>query len=179
MTGWSRSAARLCDRAEALGITGRPIFWQRDRRRILNDLGLFLVEDSRHRRTHGTSPLAAELAFGFDGGLAAVEVPLPDGRVLRVRGRIDRVDRGADGTVHVTDYKTGSTYGYGDLDQGDPVAAGTKLQLPIYGLAGRRTGDPTQPCGPSTGSSPAGAASTGSATRSPRRCSSAPARSSR
>ncbi|HJR26804.1 MAG TPA: PD-(D/E)XK nuclease family protein, partial [Acidimicrobiales bacterium] len=136
----------LCDQAEALGITGRPIFWRRDRRRILNDLDVFLVEDSKHRIAHGTSPLAAELAFGFDGGIPAVEVPLPDGRALRLRGRIDRVDRAVDGTVHVTDYKTGSAYGYGDLDGGDPVAAGTKLQLPIYGLAGRAvTGEPDAP----------------------------------
>ena len=35
---------------------------------------------------------------------------LPDGRTLRVRGRIDRVDVGADGTIHVVDYKTGSYY---------------------------------------------------------------------
>jgi hypothetical protein len=136
----------LCDQAEALGITGRPIFWRRDRRRILNDLDLFLVEDSRRRLGHGTSPLAAELAFGFEGGLDAVQVALSDGRVLRVRGRIDRVDRGDDGSVHVIDYKTGSTYGYGDLAGGDPVAGGTKLQLPIYGLAGRAaTGEPTAP----------------------------------
>ena len=38
----------------------------------------------------------------------AVEVALPDGRTLRVRGRIDRVDISRDGTVHVVDYKTGS-----------------------------------------------------------------------
>jgi ATP-dependent helicase/nuclease subunit B len=134
----------LCDRAEALGLTGRPIFWRRDRRRILDDLGQFLVEDSRHRAASGTSPLAVELAFGFDD-LDAVSVPLPDGRAVRVRGRADRLDLGADGTIHVVDYKTGSSR-YTRISEDDPIAAGTKLQLPIYGLAGRlHRGDPAAP----------------------------------
>lgn len=135
----------LCDKAEALGLTGRPIFWRRDRRRILDDLGMFLLEDSRYRAAHGTSPLAVELGFGFDAGLDAVAVPLPDGRSLRVRGRADRLDLGADGTIHVVDYKTGSSR-YTKVSQEAPIAAGTKLQLPIYGLAGRlHQGDPTAP----------------------------------
>ena len=37
----------------------------------------------------------------------AVEVPLGDGRVVRVRGKADRVDRRADGDLVVIDYKTG------------------------------------------------------------------------
>jgi hypothetical protein len=138
----------LCDRYEALGLTGRPIFWRRDRRRILNDLQSSLLLDSLHRIEVGTEPLAAELSFGFDDGIEAVQVALPDGRVLRVRGRIDRVDQAADGMVHVTDYKTGSFHdGYRALLKGDdPIARGTKLQLPIYGLAGRAAvGDPRRP----------------------------------
>jgi hypothetical protein len=136
-----------CDRYEALGLTGRPIFWQRDRRRILNDLVELLVQDSLVRRAAGTEPVAAELAFGFDGELGAVELALPDGRSLRVRGRIDRVDLGADGSVHVTDYKTGSYHaGYQAIVNGDPISHGTKLQLPIYGLAGRlAVGDTSRP----------------------------------
>jgi hypothetical protein len=127
-----------CDRYEAMGLVGRPIFWARDRRRILADLEATLVRDSAHRVAHGTAPHAAELAFGFVGeSLPAVEVPLPDGRVLRVRGRIDRIDIGLDGTVHVIDYKTGGRRSYESLSEDDPVAGGTKLQLPLYGLAGR------------------------------------------
>jgi hypothetical protein len=120
-------------------MVGRPIFWTRDRRRILADLDRALQIDTDHRRTHGTAPMAAELGFGFSGELLpAVELTLPDGRVLRVRGRIDRVDLGADGTIHVVDYKTGSLRGaYTELSPDNPVVRGTKLQLPIYGLAGR------------------------------------------
>lgn len=118
---------------------GRPIFWTRDRRRILTDLAIALQLDSDHRLAHGLTPTAAELGFGFDGeALPAVELTLPDGRVLRVRGRIDRVDRGVDGAVHVVDYKTGSLRGgYADLTPDNPVVGGSRLQLPIYGLAGR------------------------------------------
>ncbi|MDP1821275.1 MAG: PD-(D/E)XK nuclease family protein [Acidimicrobiales bacterium] len=132
----------LCDQYEALGLAGRPIFWRRERRRILDDLGRFLLEDSKHRSRTSTAPAAVELAFGFDGPVGPVAVPLPDGRVLRVRGRADRLDVGTDGRVHVIDYKTGSSK-YTRLSEDDPVSAGTKLQLPIYGLAGRlHQGDP-------------------------------------
>ena len=127
-----------CDQYEAKGLVGRAIFWARDRRRILADLDATLVADSAHRRARGTAAHAAELAFGFVGeSLPAVEVPLPDGRSLRVRGRIDRIDVGSDGTVHVVDYKTGSARSYETISEDDPVVGGTKLQLPLYGLAGR------------------------------------------
>jgi hypothetical protein len=153
---WSDDERRLlqeigqafCDQYEAKGLVGRPIFWRRDRRRILADLDATLVVDSAHRITHGTAPLAAELGFGFVvDSLPAVEVALPDGRTLRVRGRIDRIDITRDGTVHVTDYKTGSLRGgYERLSEDDPVVGGTKLQLPLYGLAGRlAVKDPTAP----------------------------------
>ncbi|HEY9559092.1 MAG TPA: PD-(D/E)XK nuclease family protein, partial [Acidimicrobiales bacterium] len=137
----------LCDSYEAKGLVGRAIFWTRDRRRILADLDRTLLHDSQHRAAHGTAAHAAELGFGFVGeALPAVEVALPDGRTLRVRGRIDRVDMGADGTVHVVDYKTGSASAYKNLDGDNPVVGGTKLQLPIYGLAGRlAAGDQSAP----------------------------------
>ena len=82
---------------EARGLVGRPIFWGRDRRRILADLDATLAVDAAHRitpRHRARSPPSS--AFGFVGeSLDAVEVALPDGRTLRVRGRIDRVDVGA------------------------------------------------------------------------------------
>src|SRR3546814_5406292 len=53
---------------------------------------------------------------------------------------------GADGTVHVVDYKTGSASAYKNPDGDNPVVGGTKLQLPIYGLAGRlAAGDQSAP----------------------------------
>ena len=70
---------------------------------------------------------------------------LPDGRTLEIRGRVDRVDVAADGTVHVIDYKTGSLRGsYLELSESNPVAGGTRLQLPVYGLAGRAAARPAR-----------------------------------
>jgi hypothetical protein len=128
----------LCDQYEALGLTGRPIFWKRDRRLLLDDLGEFLYRDSVHRLTTGTSPHAVELAFGFDDGGPPIDVPLPDGRSLRIRGRADRIDLADDGTIHVVDYKTGKPDNYKGLTEEHPIASGTRLQLPIYGLAARQ-----------------------------------------
>lgn len=127
---------RHCAEAESQGITGRPIFWKRDRRRILADLDAFLTHDDACRAGHGSVPIAVELGFGFDG-LPPLSVPLPDGRVLRVRGRADRLDRSADGSLHILDYKTGSARSYKKLSESSPIAGGTKLQLPLYGLAAR------------------------------------------
>jgi len=131
-------AEEVCDRYEAHGLVGRPIFWHRDRRRIMADLVRFLDEDSAHRALHGTGPVAAELAFGLPGAdLAAVELPLPDGRQVRFRGKADRLDVGSDGTLEVVDYKTGRSERYAGLSEDEPDARGTKLQLVVYALAAR------------------------------------------
>src|SRR5205807_9139737 len=45
-------------RYQARGLTGRPIFWQRDRATILADLQKFLDADSEYRRTKQTWPQA-------------------------------------------------------------------------------------------------------------------------
>ena len=134
--------AELCKQAEAQGLTGTPVFWHHDRRRILTDLERFLSEDDDQRRRHDVTAAASELAFGMpDDDQEAVAVALPSGRTVRFRGRADRVDRGGDDTLLVTDYKTGRSDPYKDLDEGsrnwDPVLRGTRLQLPVYGLAAR------------------------------------------
>lgn len=131
---------QLCDQAEAQGLTGTPVFWHHDRRRILTDLERFLAEDDDQRRRLGVTTAASELAFGMpDDELDAVAVSLPSGRTVRFRGRADRVDLGLDNDLLVTDYKTGKSDPYKDLDERsrnwDPVLRGTRLQLPVYGLA--------------------------------------------
>lgn len=130
---------KRCDEYEARGLTGKPIFWRRDRDAILADLQRFVDKDDEHRRTHGTRPLAAELAFGMpDAGLDAVAIPLPDGRSVRFRGRADRVDLADDATVHIVDYKSGSAKSYSGLCAADPDLRATRLQLAVYGAAGFR-----------------------------------------
>ncbi len=131
-------AAAACDRYEERGLTGRPIFWHRDRRSILDDLARFFDEDARRLAGHGARPLAAELAFGLPGAaLGPVALRLPDGRAVRFRGKVDRIDRAADGTLYVVDYKTGSARDHAGLGPDDPDRAGRFLQLPVYGEAAR------------------------------------------
>jgi hypothetical protein len=107
------------------GVTGRPMFWRRDRTRILADLAGFAAKD-------GGRPLATELTFD------AVDYRLLDGRTVRFRGSIDRVDdAGADRAI-VTDYKTGSARQYTGLGPVDPHQGGTHLQLAVYGTAAQQ-----------------------------------------
>jgi hypothetical protein len=114
---------------------------------ILGNLLAFLDADDQLRGAHGGRPLATELPFGLrPGGPAPVVFPLPDGRALRFRGKADRVDLAADGSLRVLDYKTGKRKHFTGLDADDPDLGGRKLQLPVYGLAARQHhGEPTAP----------------------------------
>ncbi len=138
-------AEEACAAAEAKGVTGRRLLWHRDRRIILGELDAFLDADQRYRAEGSVETLATELPFGMPNGEGrAVEVPLDDGRIVRVRGQADRVDRRADGTLVVVDYKSGSEIPYRSLNHDDPVTAGTHLQLPVYAYAARTAyGTPT------------------------------------
>jgi RecB family exonuclease len=136
-------AEEVCDRYEAEGLTGRPIFWRRERARIISGLRTFLDHDLSYRAARGSHPVATELPFGRDGR-DPVHYPLPDGRTVPMRGNADRVDLGADGTIHVADYKTGKAYD--ELPEDDPSVGGTRLQLAIYGQAARQAeGRPEAP----------------------------------
>src|SRR5206468_992792 len=116
-------AEAQCNRYEALGLTGRRAFWDRDRRRILAELDRFLTEDARIRGAYGLTTLATELRFGLpDSQWPAIELLLSDGRLLRFRGAADRVDGSGD-DLFVIDYKTGR---FAAGDSSDPTVAGTK-----------------------------------------------------
>jgi RecB family exonuclease len=118
------------------------VFWRRDRAQVLATAERFLAEDARERRRTRTRPLAAELTFGRDEADAGpVAFPLPDGRSLLFSGAIDRLDLADDGTLHVTDYKTGRAYSYNGLGADDPDKRGTRLQLAIYAQAARALRD--------------------------------------
>ena len=120
-----------CAADEEHGLTGSPLLWELDRRRIFDSLERFLEEDDA-RRAQGFVFAGAEMAFGEDGGAVFV---MPDGRSIRFRGRIDRTDRAADGRVVVYDYKTGKSEPYKGVISDDPFAHGRHLQLPVYALA--------------------------------------------
>jgi ATP-dependent helicase/nuclease subunit B len=116
---------------EARGVTGRDVFWQRDRTRVLRDLVELLVLDA----ARPSAPLRAELRFGPPAD--AVRFELGDGRAISFRGAVDRVDEAAGGGLVVIDYKTGSPTRYEALDAGDPTAGGRRFQLAVYALAAR------------------------------------------
>ena len=74
------------------------------------------------------TPIGLELAFGMEAQ-PPLELEL-DGRVVRVRGVVDRLDRRPDGRLRVIDYKTGR----GRLNPAE-LNDGRRIQLPLYALA--------------------------------------------
>ncbi len=122
--------------AEARGLTGKSALWELHREAIEEDLVQFLAVDGEERVATGAVPVSVEFPFGFDD-VAPVEVAVPDGSVVRFRGRADRVDRRPDGGFVVLDYKTGRQPEEPSGCAGDPTWAGTRLQLPLYAAAAR------------------------------------------
>jgi hypothetical protein len=126
-----------CERAEARGEAAHPLFWPVIRSRMAAELRGFLHLDSSARAAQKATPVAAEYRFG---GPTALQLPLPDGRVLRFRGAIDRIDRQEDGNLVVLDVKSGKPDLYRSIGDDSPFPGGTRLQLPIYGLAASAAG---------------------------------------
>ncbi|WP_170298465.1 PD-(D/E)XK nuclease family protein [Agromyces allii] len=133
--------ARMHEIAEAVmadferrGLTGHPRLWAPERVQVHRDLDLALDLDDAAHAARDSRILESELPFGMHGK-AAVRVEV-EGGVVAMRGSADRVDVTRDGTLLVTDFKTGSARGFSDIPK-DPVVAGTKLQLPLYAHAAR------------------------------------------
>jgi putative RecB family exonuclease len=63
-----------------------------------------------------------------------IPIELPDGRVLKIIGKIDRIDRHPDGSLRLRDYKTGKA----PRDDGGFFRGGKQLQIPFYVLAAER-----------------------------------------
>ena len=134
-----RIAEEAFTEAQVTGQTGKRLLWEMEKADIVADLEEFLVEDSRLRERFNVTPQSVEARFGVGGdSWEASEVELSDGRTVRFRGMIDRVDIDESGRrALVTDYKTGSITLYSGLNQ-DPLDGGRKLQLPVYSLATRQ-----------------------------------------
>ena len=107
-------------------------------RDILVVLDRMLDDDDRWRSAHDARVVSSELKFGMEGK-DPVRVSLSDGEVL-MRGSADKVDRGRDGTLLITDIKSGKADSFKVIEK-DPVAAGTKLQLPVYAHAALRAAE--------------------------------------
>ena len=131
-----RVAAACCKRAEDEGVVGLPLAWQARRRMLLDDLGTAVRLDLERLQADDRRPWQFEWPFGSE-----VERPVfveLDGRRLELRGRIDRLDRSADGSrVRLIDYKTGG----GDAER-RTLRGGRNVQLAAYMLAAQQTMEP-------------------------------------
>lgn len=96
---------------------------------ILECSRIFLKEEEIHCESH--KPLYFEYTFGLDEHEPAV-ITLPSGATIQVAGKIDRVDESNSGHYHIIDYKTGSTYGYGNKQI---FRGGRQLQHMLYAQA--------------------------------------------
>jgi ATP-dependent helicase/nuclease subunit B len=136
---WARAdaAARLDALARDLPPPSVEVA-ARERDEFLADVEAFVREEAEE---HAVSGEAFEVSFGIpitaaDDPLASgevVEVPIEEGRVLRLRGRIDRLDQVAPDAYQVVDYKTG---GFWPDGWKGVFAGGTRLQHALYALAG-------------------------------------------
>lgn len=149
---WSpRQRARLteiaheeCELLERRGLTGHPRWWEHDREEIHGVLQTTLVRDTEVRAELGTRPVAVEFTFGRRGR-PPLEIDLGGGRVVRLAGQADRVDR-AGRSMHVWDYKYSGGRAFEALEKdedkgGDPLLGGTKIQLVAYGMAAAQQHD--------------------------------------
>jgi ATP-dependent helicase/nuclease subunit B len=100
----------------------------------------FLTEEAQFCLETGSTPayLEATLGMGVAGEGTQIDtdqpilIPLPGGRSIRVRGRIDRIDKvGADTgqSYAIWDYKSGSAWKY---DEQDPFRQGRVIQPGLY-----------------------------------------------
>ncbi|HEY0627020.1 MAG TPA: double-strand break repair protein AddB [Allosphingosinicella sp.] len=127
LEGWLKEddcdPAKLRPRAEALlaGSTAHPLMRALWQPRLLEAIDWVAAEVARDRE-EGRRPLAAEAEGKID--IAGVTL----------RGVADRIDRAADGSLVILDYKTGTPPG------AKAVAEGYSMQLGLLGLIAERGG---------------------------------------
>jgi RecB family exonuclease len=138
---------RLREMAEAALaglVEGSPprftLLWEREKRRFHETVQEWLTSEAANAGK--STPAYFELSFGMglkpDGAEPhdpePLEIVLPDGRTLRVSGRIDRIDRRTGGGLVLRDYKTGRA----PKDDGGVFRGGKQLQIPFYVLAAQK-----------------------------------------
>ena len=111
----------------------------RQREQLEEICEIFLSKEEEYCREHNARPWILESSFGSPGEpkteldcTEPIALTLSDGRVLRVSGRIDRVDKlMTDGSERyvIWDYKSGSNFGF---SHDKPFAQGRKLQPYLY-----------------------------------------------
>jgi ATP-dependent helicase/nuclease subunit B len=113
-------------------------FFERQKRLLSQACRVFLVEEEIACRS--VTPRFAEISIGLSPGdrpseidqETAEEIEIAPGRVVRIRGRVDRIDEESSERKNafiVWDYKTGGTYRY---RTSDTFHQGRNLQHAIY-----------------------------------------------
>ena len=111
--------------------------FNREKEEIEQALRIFLKDEEERSKT--IEPCFFELSFGISekeieapSVREPVEIVLKGGKKFRLRGRIDRIDRSGEKEFEIWDYKTGSTWGYGEQGY---VKQGKQLQHALYAAA--------------------------------------------
>lgn len=129
-------------------VEGSPprliLLWRAEKKVFLQLLTEWLAREAENYRTRKTTPAHFEVSFGMPYRRsnthephrdAPVEIPLDDGRVLKISGQIDRIDRidaAEGGGLVLRDYKTGKAPTDNDASL---FKGGRQLQIPFYILA--------------------------------------------
>ncbi|TWE13221.1 PD-(D/E)XK nuclease family protein [Rudaeicoccus suwonensis] len=116
------------------GRAGHTRLWEQSLVEIKGVLQTMLDVDDSDRASRGLAVVSSEAGFGRGGVDVVLDVP---GGTVQLTGAADKVDRAADGTLVVTDIKTGKPGRFMQICPEDPVIGGTKLQLPAYAHAVR------------------------------------------
>lgn len=127
-------AYEVFSRYEKVALPLHLQIWELEKAEIIETLSAFIEHEIDYQEQvapSGTQPYHLELDFGLtkkDGHLQFKR----NSDVIKVRGRIDRVDRSQDGKYVAYDYKSSSGY---DMRE---MRMGTDLQIPLYILALRK-----------------------------------------
>ncbi len=127
-------AEREFDRYEGRSLTGHRFYWAVEKERILRLLDGFVEADNEFRSELQAVPQLLEYNFGDSRSPVTFEGRR--GTSVRLRGRVDRIDRCGNGSIVVADYKTGGSGS--SINKDDIVNSGRSLQLPIYAVAAHK-----------------------------------------
>lgn len=109
------------------GLTGSSVEWSIEREPLYE-----LIVQMAERERAWMAARGVEVATTEDEFL----VPFADGLLLH--GYIDRLDLGAGGSIHITDYKGKRNAAFKGITPEDPHAGNRKVQLTLYALAAQK-----------------------------------------
>ncbi len=130
--------SKLDEKLQEIPIPNQDAYL-RQREELLELCDVFLQKEESYCRSKNARPWILEASVGMEEEPRSaidcqepVTLTLSDGRIMRLRGRIDRIDRlDINGSEHyaIWDYKSGSAWGF---DQANPFQGGRKLQPFLY-----------------------------------------------